>query len=268
MSTTTTRWSTWLEHETLLSERSGGAVRLTLNRPDSLNAMNPQLATDLTEAVRAAGDDEGIRAVLVRGAGRGFSSGGDLTAQSDLSVPEVMRRYYNPLILAIRELPKPVVAAVHGAGVGVGCSVALACDLVVMSRSAYFLLAFTKVGLVPDGGASLLAARRAGGGRATRMALLAEKVPAEQALAWGLADEVLDDEALDAGAEALAQRLATGPSVAYGATKQLLHRATYHGLPEELDREADLQGEMCATADFAEAVAAFREKRPAVFEGR
>jgi enoyl-CoA hydratase/carnithine racemase len=263
-----TAFAPWREYETIVAEHAGGVLRLTLNRPERLNAFVPQMARELAIALAECGADPDLRAVLLRGSGAGFSSGGDLRERVDLPVEVVMREYYSALILAVRALPKPVVAAVHGPAVGVGCSLALACDVVVMARSAYLSLPFVEVGLVPDGGASLLAARRAGGGHAMGMALLTGKLGAERAGAIGLANEVVDDDALEERAEEIARRFATGPAVALAGTKELLNRAVFAGLAEELDREAALQGQASRSEDFAEAVAAFAERRKPEFAGR
>jgi 2-(1,2-epoxy-1,2-dihydrophenyl)acetyl-CoA isomerase len=165
-------------------------------------------------------------------------------------------------------MPKPVIAAVNGAAVGIGCSLALACDLVIAAESAYFLLAFVNIGLVPDGGSSLLVPARAGAGRAAEMAMLGERVPAATARAWGLVDRLASDETFGAEVDALAERLATGPTRAYAAAKEQLNATVYASLDEQLELEASLQEQMAASGDFAEGVAAFLEKRPARFTGQ
>jgi 2-(1,2-epoxy-1,2-dihydrophenyl)acetyl-CoA isomerase len=174
--------------ETVILERRGGELRITLNRPDTMNAWDKQLGIDLLAAVREAADDDDVRAVTVTGAGRAFSSGADLRAGFD-PTPEghpdvltVLHERYHPIIVGLRELPKPVLAAVNGPAVGIGCSLALAADLIVARESAYFLLAFVNIGLVPDGGSSLLVPERVGLARATEMAMLGERVPARLAL--------------------------------------------------------------------------------------
>ena len=250
-----------------------GVARITLNRPDNLNAWNEQLGLDLLAAVERARDDDGIRAVLITGAGRGFSSGADLGEQRDGAegeLPDLSRRLkelYNPIILGIRELPKPVVAAVNGPAAGIGCALALSCDLIVAGESAFFLLAFVNIGLVPDGGATATVPARMGAARAAEMAMLGERVPAAQALEWGLINRVVGDGDLDEEATALATRLAQGPTRAYANIKQLLNRTLYPDLAAQLDAEADRQGEQGRTSDFIEGVMAFAEKRPPRFTG-
>jgi 2-(1,2-epoxy-1,2-dihydrophenyl)acetyl-CoA isomerase len=257
----------WETLETVLLHRAGPAVRITLNRPDRLNAWIPQLGTDLHAALDLCRGDD-VRAVLLVGAGRGFSSGADLRSVPDLTASEQLTGYYHEVLLTVRVLPKPVVAAVHGAAAGIGCSLALSADLVLMAQSAFLLLAFVKVGLVPDGGASLLVPARAGGGRALDMALLGERVPAPQALDWGLASRVFADDELTDAAHVLLWQLAQGPTRTYGLIKQELNAVLYPGFAEQLAREARLQDEAAATADFQEGVAAFQERRPTRFTGR
>ena len=179
----------------------------------------------------------------------------------------VLREQINPAILAIREMPKPVIAAVNGPAVGVGCSFAVACDLVVAAESAYFLLAFANIGLLGDGGATLTVPARVGLGRAGVLALLAERLSAADALAWGLADRVVPDAELEETVTGLAMRLAGGPTRAYAATKRALNASCLAGLADQLELEAELQGELAVSGDHEEGVAAFREKRQPVFRG-
>lgn len=253
-----------------------GVAEIRLDRPEALNAWNHDLGEELNAAVARVADDDAVRAVVLRGAGRAFSSGADLRdmggrqaaadGRPDLRTTLVER--YHPIILGIREMPKPVVAAVHGPAVGIGCSLALACDLVVCSESAYFLLAFVNIGLVPDGGSSAFVPARAGLARASEMAMLGERVGARDAVAWGLANRVVADDALDGEVAALAARLAAGPTRSYAATKRALNAWQLRGLDEQLELEADLQQEMAGTQDFVEGVSAFVAKRDAAFTGR
>ena len=261
-------------YETVQLHAADGAARLTLNRPQSLNAWDEQLGRDLGDALSEVAADEGVRALLVTGAGRAFSAGADLKEQRraggggapDLSVR--LRELYNPAILAIREMPKPVVAAVNGPAVGIGCSLALACDLILAAESSYFLLAFVNIGLVPDGGVTAILPARAGFARAAEMAMLGERVPAARALDWGLVNRVVGDGELEAESEALLARLAAGPTASYANSKRLLNRRLYAGLEDQLDAEAAAQREQGRTADFYEGVAAFVEKREPRFSGR
>jgi 2-(1,2-epoxy-1,2-dihydrophenyl)acetyl-CoA isomerase len=261
--------------ETVDLQVADGAATITLNRPDVLNAWNRQFGIDLLEAVQRCQDDDAVRAVLIRGAGRGFSSGADLrdisgrelTPEGHPDVRTTLMERYHPIITGIRRMPKPVVAAVHGPAVGIGCSLALVCDLILAAESAYFLLAFVNIGLVPDGGSSLLVPSRVGFARAAEMAMLGERVPAPKALEWGLINRVVADDAFDAEAEALLQKLAQGPTKSYAGSKRQLNNWLYGRMDEQLEFEADIQQEMAATGDFAEGVMAFVQKRAAGFQG-
>lgn len=260
--------------ETALYDLRDGVAWITLNRPDSLNAWTRQLGYDLTTALeRAAGDPE-VRAVVLTGAGRAFSSGADLrtggevTPEGKLDVLSPLREVYNPLILAVREIPKPVIAAVNGGAVGIGCSLALAADLIVAAQSAYFLLAFANIGLALDGGASVFLPARVGVARAAEIALLAERIPADRALEWGLVNQVVPDGELAAAAGELGAKLAAGPPGSYATIKRTVNDAAQPRLAELIDREAVAQQERAESADFAEGVTAFLQKRPASFTGR
>jgi 2-(1,2-epoxy-1,2-dihydrophenyl)acetyl-CoA isomerase len=252
--------------ETIRFEQAQGVARIVLNRPSTLNAWIPQTGLDLRNALELCRDDS-VRALVISGEGRGFSSGADLNAARDMPPSEALDRFYNGVPLAIRALRKPVVASVHGAAAGIGCSLALACDLLLMAESSFLLLAFVNVGLIPDGGASLFVTARAGGGRALAMTLLGERVPARQALDWGLANEVVADDLLAERTEDLVARLAAGPTQAYGLAKTALNETLYAGLAEQLKLEARLQDRAAATADHRSAVEAFLEKRSPAFTG-
>lgn len=255
--------------ETVRFERTGDAARVVLDRPATLNAWVPQLGDDLQAALELCADDA-VRAVLVTGAGRAFSSGADLTPPEGepLGPHEMLVRHYHPVLTGIRALPKPVIAGVGGPAAGIGCSLALCCDLVLAAESAFFLLAFVNIALVPDGGASVWVPARAGAGRALQMALLGERVPAPQALEWGLADRVVGDGDFEAACEELLARMAAGPTATYAAIKRLIDARVYAGAEAQLEREAVVQEDMVVAADHVEGVAAFRERRPARFTGR
>jgi 2-(1,2-epoxy-1,2-dihydrophenyl)acetyl-CoA isomerase len=260
-------------HETVDLTTDGPAARILLNRPDALNAWNEQFGTDLLDAVETVSGDESIRAVLITGAGRGFSSGADLKEQrgpDDGGMPDLsarLKEIYHPIITGLREMPKPVVAAVNGPAVGIGCSLALAADLIVAAESAYFLLAFVNIGLVPDGGSTAFLPARVGYARAAEMAMLGERVPAQQALDWGLVNQVVSDDELESVSTALLERLASGPTASYAGSKRLLNRRAYADLAGQLDAEAEAQRDQGQSKDFIEGVLAFVEKRPPNFTG-
>lgn len=248
-------------------ERRGDVLILTLNRPDRLNAAPPALFDAIAKALDERGD---ARAVLIAGEGRAFCSGADISG-GDVG-PETVRRalvdHFNPLFLMLADLPIPVVTAVRGAAAGIGCSLALAGDFCVASEKAYFLHAFVNIGLVPDGGASWMLPRLIGRARAAEMMLLGERVGATRALDWGMIHKVVADDALDAEAFALAERLAAGPSVALGLMRRALHAGFESDYATALAREAEDQRSARATQDGEEGGRAFFEKRPPHFRGR
>jgi 2-(1,2-epoxy-1,2-dihydrophenyl)acetyl-CoA isomerase len=260
-------------HETIDLTTDGPAARILLNRPEALNAWNEQFGLDLLDGVTRIADDDATRALLITGAGRGFSSGADLKEQrgaDEDGLPDLssrLKEIYHPIIAGLREMPKPVVAAVNGPAVGIGCSLALAADLIVAAESAYFLLAFVNIGLVPDGGSTAFLPARVGYARAAEMAMLGERVLAAQALDWGLVNRVVPDDALEAEAGELLDRLANGPTRSYAGAKRLLNRRMYADLAGQLEAEADAQRDQGRSQDFIEGVIAFAEKRPAKFTG-
>jgi 2-(1,2-epoxy-1,2-dihydrophenyl)acetyl-CoA isomerase len=259
--------------ETVQLKRSERVATIVMNRPEALNAWTQQLGREMTDALDEVAAEPEVRAIVLTGAGRAFSSGADLKAERELTadgaprVDSALREVYNPLILRVRTIPKPVIAAVNGPAVGIGCSLALAADLIVAARSAYFLLAFVNIGLGLDGGASQSLVARAGHARAFEIAYLGERVPAGQALSWNLINEVVDDDRLAARVDELAARLAAGPPGSYASIKRTINARAYDGFEDLLELEATLQQERAESRDFAEGVLAFVHKRPANFSG-
>lgn len=254
--------------------RADGVLCLTLDRPEVLNSFHAPMAAELQAALAEAARDASVRALLLTGAGRAFCAGQDLSevrTNETGAAPDFaahVRMVYNPIVRAIRNLEKPVVCAVNGVAAGAGANLALACDFVFVSAQASFIQAFAKIGLVPDTGGTFFLPRLVGLARATRMMMLAEKISAADALAWGMVYRVCEPEALLAEATDFARDLATQPTVGLGLTKRLLNSAFENNLETQLEAEAALQGEAGRTADHVEGVAAFQQKRPARFEGR
>jgi 2-(1,2-epoxy-1,2-dihydrophenyl)acetyl-CoA isomerase len=261
------------KYETVNLYRRGPGAKIELNRPERLNAWSDQFSRDLLAAVREVTDNPEIRAVVVTGAGRAFSSGADLkeaaerSAGGPIDVYRTLTERYHPLITGIRLMPKPVIAAVNGPAAGIGLSLALACDLVVAAESAFFQLAFVNIGLVPDGGSSLFVPSRVGFTRAAELAMLGERVDARTAMEWGLINRVWLDGEFAEQADALLDRIASGATQSYAGTKRQLNQWLYAQMDAQLEFEAGIQREMAASGDFAEGIAAFAEKRPPRFSG-
>jgi 2-(1,2-epoxy-1,2-dihydrophenyl)acetyl-CoA isomerase len=257
----------------VLVSLEAGVLCVTLNRPDKLNAFNPGMHQELRAALERARDEVAVRAVLLTGAGRGFCAGQDLSERNvaadapiDLSVS--LGSHYNPLVRRLRELPKPIVCAVNGVAAGAGANIALACDLVIAARSASFVQSFSRLGLVPDSGGTWFLPRLIGPARTMGLALLGEKLAAQQAVEWGLIWKAVDDDELMSEASSLARALAEGPTRGYGLLKKALNASWGNSLDAQLDLERDLQREAGLTQDYREGVAAFMQKRKPEYKGK
>lgn len=259
----------------LSQSKADGVSVITLDRPDVLNAFNDELGLSLVTAVEEAAEDDEVRCIVITGAGRAFSSGEDLGALAESyergEVPELgdtLVRRYNPLIRAVRAAPKPVVAAVNGVAAGAGASLALACDFRIASEKAKLVLAFIKVGLIPDSGGLWFLTRMVGAARAFRLGATGDPVSAEQALEWGLFDQVVPLDEFEQTWRSFAATLAAGPTRAFALTKSLVSFASDHTLDEQLEEEVKAQTEAGRTQDHLEGVQAFLSKRDPKFEGR
>ncbi|MEU4690778.1 enoyl-CoA hydratase [Actinoplanes sp. NPDC023714] len=248
-------------------DRDGPVLRITLDRPHVLNAVTAEVLDDLTELLSETAEDPGVRVVVLAGAGRAFSSGADLTTVTD-APPAATLHAANQLIRALLALPQPTVAVVHGPAAGVGCSIALACDLVLASTDAFFQLAFVKVGLMPDGGATLLVPANVGRARAMSLSLLGDRLPAATAEDWGLIHRVVEPSSLANAADELITRLSRAAPLALTAAKRAVNAATLGALEESVRRETDGQSALLGSEDFRTALVAFRDKRTPYFTGR
>ncbi len=259
--------------DSVLCQTDGAVATVTLNRPEARNALTAETKTSLLNALRAAGSDAGVRAVILTAAGPAFCAGQDLrehaaVLESGGEVTDTVRRHYNPIITEIMTMPKPVIAALPGVAAGAGASLAFACDFRIAARRASLLLAFARVGFGADSGASWTLQRLVGAARAAELLMLAEPVPADRALSLGLLTSVVEDAELPGAAAALAARLAAGPTAAYAAIKEGLLYAAGHGLAQSLEKEAELQARLGQTEDHRAATRAFLGKQEPVFRGR
>jgi 2-(1,2-epoxy-1,2-dihydrophenyl)acetyl-CoA isomerase len=263
-----------MSYQTILFEVTGGVARLTLNRPDRLNSFNVQMHGEVRDALSQLTNNSEARVLVFTGAGRGFCAGQDLGDRAvapggqGVDLGDSIENYYRPLVLALRNLPMPVIGAINGVAAGAGANIALACDLVIASKSASFVQAFSKLGLVPDSGGTWFLPRLLGNARAMGLAMLGDKLPAEQAAQWGLIWRCVEDAELKSTVDQLATQLAAAPTRGLARTKQAIYESWSHSLEQQLDQERDFQRELGRTQDYAEGVAAFTEKRTPKFTGR
>ena len=261
------------EFSSILTDARPGVLRITLNRPDKLNSFNEDMHGELIAAVRAADADPQVRCLVLTGAGRGFCAGQDLGARNTgdpnekIDLGRSLENFYNPLVRSLRGLRMPVICAVNGVAAGAGANIALACDIVVAARSARFIQAFSKIGLVPDAGGSWVLPRLVGQARATALAMLAEPVSAAQAEQWGMIWSCVDDDALEAHVWQMAEKLASQPTRAMDLIKQCFLNSSSNSLDQQLDLERDMQTLAGETNDFREGVAAFLDRREPKFNG-
>ena len=261
-------------YESILHESAAGIARVTLNRPDRLNSFTAKMHEELRDALARVRADASARVLLLTGAGRGFCAGQDLSDRAvapgdkPVDLGASIEANYRPLVLALQSFPMPVVCAVNGVAAGAGANIALACDLVIAARSASFIQAFCKIGLIPDSGGTYFVPRLVGTARAMGLALLGDKLPAQQAADWGMIWKCVDDGDLAPTVEALLAQLAQAPTQGLVATRRALHAASNATLEAQLDLERDLQRELGYSADYREGVAAFLAKRAPRFAGK
>src|SRR5262245_58777871 len=260
-----------MTYEKITLTNAQGLATLTLNAPDKLNAVSRRMIAEIKQAAEDVGADGAVRAVLLTGNGRGFCAGADLSdpdRKTDADSGSALEKFFNPVIRTMRALPKPTVAAVNGVAAGVGMSFALASDIAIAAKSASFLQAFARIGLLPDGGSTWFLPRLVGEQRARALAMLAPQIKAEQAKEWGLIWDVVEDAELMPKATELARRLADGPTLSLARIKEAMNRANGNDLATQLDLERDFQRELGRSEDFREGVQAFLGKRKANFKGR
>ena len=263
-----------MNYEHILFAQEAGVARLTFNRPDRLNSFNDAMHAEVRDALSRVRADVSARVVLITGAGRGFCAGQDLSdravsaSDAPVDLGASIERNYKPLVLGLRSLPMPVICAVNGVAAGAGANLAFACDIVIAAKSASFIESFSKLGLIPDTGGTYFLPRLVGTARALGMAMLGDKISAEQAAAWGLIWQCVDDAELPAVAERLAAHFAQAPTRGLARTKQAIYASGADSLEAQLDLERDLMRELGGSDDYREGVAAFMAKRPPKFTGR
>ena len=263
-----------MTYETLLHASAGGITRVTLNRPDRLNSFTATMHAELRDALALVRADDSARVLLLTGAGRGFCAGQDLSdravapGDAPVDLGASIESNYRPLVLALRSFPIPVVCAVNGVAAGAGANIALACDIVIATKSASFIQAFCKIGLIPDAGGTYCLPRLVGTARAMGLAMLGDKLPAQQAAEWGLIWKCVDDAEFPTAVDALLARLAVASTRGLVATRRALHASSDSTLEAQLDLERDLQRELGHSADYREGVGAFLAKRPPQFTGK
>ena len=263
-----------MKFNAILLDIAEGVATITLNRPDKLNSFTGEMHADLKQAMQIIQADRSVRVLMITGAGRGFCAGQDLSERGmgdgaqTADVGSSLEKNYNPLLKQLRALPYPVICAVNGVAAGAGCNLVLACDIVIAARSASFIQAFSRIGLIPDAGGTFTLPRLVGTARAMGAAMLAEKIGAEQAAQWGMIWKCVEDDRLMQEATALARQLAGQATRALGLTKRAIYASADNSFDQQLDLERDLQREAAKSEDYREGVAAFKEKRPAKFTGR
>ena len=257
-----------MDYKNIFFSVADGVARLTLNRPDKLNSFTSAMHLEVRDALQSITADESVRVLVLTGAGRGFCAGQDLADVGSVSLGDIVKEFYTPLVEALRALPIPVIAAVNGVAAGAGANIALACDIVIAARSASFVEAFCRLGLIPDTGGTYFLPRLLGSARATGLAMLGDKLSAERAESWGLIWQCVDDDQLVIEVDKLATHFASAPTLGLARTKQALQASSTNTLSQQLALEGEMMQELGNSHDYREGVAAFLEKRAPQFKGK